>query len=156
MMTAFGAAMAWVEGSGVAIAIRESLLLTAALSAFHLIGATLVGGGALLGGLRIGGVLFPDQAMADVVRPAGRAILLGLSISIVTGALLFSPRASMAVANGFFQLKMGLLVAAAACHAILHSRRWHSEDQASVFLGLARSMLYIAVILAGSAYILLE
>ena len=45
-------ALAWVEATGVAIAVGNSVSLTASLSAIHLIGVTLVGGGALVAGLR--------------------------------------------------------------------------------------------------------
>ena len=152
----FGEAIAWVQGSGLANTIRESLPLTASLSAIHLLGVTLVGGGALVSGLRFGGVLFADQSIGEVIRPAGRAIWLGLAISTVTGLLLFSPRASMAAKNGFFQLKMGLLVAAATWHAVLALRGSAANGRAHGFVGAFGSALFGAVILAGCAYILLE
>ncbi len=157
-MPAFGAAIAWLQGSGLATAIRESLLLTASLSAVHLLGVTLVGGGALVSGLRFRGVLFAEQPIGEVVRPAGHAMLLGLAISVVTGGLLFSARASMAVENGFFQLKMSLLVVAAVSHALLYAsgRLGRSNDWATGLMGVLRSVLYGAVIVAGCAYILFE
>lgn len=157
-MPAFHAAIAWLQGSGIATGIRDSLLWTAWLSAVHLLGLTLVGGGALVSGLRFGGVLFAEQPIGEIVRPAGHAMLLGLAISAVTGGLLFSARASMAVQNGFFQLKMSLLVAAAVSHALLYARgrRGSGNDWATGLIGVLRSVLYGAVIVAGCAYILFE
>lgn len=154
----FNAALTWLESTGVAIAIRESLLLTASLSAVHLLGVTLVGGGALVSGLRFGSLLFADQPMIQVVRPARRAILLGLTISIATGVLLFGPRASVAVENGLFQLKMGFLIAAVACQALLYARVSVARIGAGAtrYIGVLGSILCFGVIAAGCAYILLE
>ena len=135
-------------------AVRDSLWLTASLSAIHLLGVTLVGGGALVAGLRFGGLIFSDQALRAVARPAGRAILLGLVISVVTGALLVSPRAAESAANRFFQAKMLLLLAAAACDVVV--RRLGYGERAAASAGLLRSLLYGAVLLAGCAFILLE
>jgi hypothetical protein len=148
----------WLERSAVATAIRDSTLLTAWLSAVHLLGVTLVGGGALLSGLRFAGGLFADQPFDHVVRPAGRAILFGLAISIVTGALLFSSRASAAVQNGFFQLKMLLLLAAVVCQALISRRVGVAAAGAGVtrFIGVLGSALCFGVIVAGCAFILLE
>jgi hypothetical protein len=149
-------ALAWVEATGIAGSVRDSLGLTASLSAVHLIGVTLVGGGALVAGLRYGGLIFADQAVAAVDRPAGRAILLGLTISVVTGALLVSPRASAAAANGFFQLKMLCLLGAAACDVFVRRRGYAASGRLATLTGLLRSVLYGAVLAAGCAFILLE
>lgn len=149
-------ALAWVEGTGMASAVRDSLGLTASLSAIHLVGVTLVGGGALVAGLRYGGLIFADQPLAAVARPAGRAILLGLTISVVTGVLLVSPRASAAATNRFFQLKMLCLLGAAACDVFVRRRGYAVPGRFSTSAGLVRSVLYGAVLVAGCAFILLE
>ncbi len=149
-------ALAWVEATGIASAVRDSLVLTASLSAIHLVGVTLVGGGALVAGLRYGGLIFADQAVAAVARPAGRAILLGLTISVVTGVLLVSPRASASAANRFFQLKMLCLLGAAACDVLVRRRGYAAPGRLATSAGLMRSVLYGAVLAAGCAFILLE
>jgi len=104
---------------------------------------TLVGGGALVSGLRRIGILFSDQPVAEITRTARRLITVGVALSITTGLLLFSARASTASVNGIFQLKMGLLITALALHA---SRRG----------GVFGSVLWYSVICAGCAFILLE
>jgi len=149
-------ALAWVEATGIASSVRDSLGLTASLSAVHLLGVTLVGGGALVAGLRYGGLIFADQAVAAVARPAGRAILLGLAISVLTGVLLVSPRASASAANGFFQLKMLCLLGAAACDVFVRRRGYAVPGRFATSAGLFRSLLYGAVLAAGCAFILLE
>jgi hypothetical protein len=107
---------AWIESTALANAIAASLALTASLSAMHLLGFTLVLGSALVGNLRRLGALLPQCSLVDVVRPANRAIVVGLAISVSSGALLFAARASDVSANGTFRLKMLLLLGAAACH----------------------------------------
>ena len=112
----------WVEATRVASAIRESLTLTATLSATHLIGFTLITGGALLANLRCLGVLLTKQPLNDVMRPASRGIALGLAISVFTGGLSFSTRATAAAENSIFQAKMTLLVAAVLLHFTVQRR----------------------------------
>ena len=149
----------WLEGTGVATTVRDSLMLTGALSAVHLVGFTLVTGGALVSNLNLLGVLFRDRPVLDVTRPATRGIAVGLVISVATGALLFGPRASVASANSIFQTKMALLAAAVAFHFTVHQRVARSEAvtgtarRATAVVGL---LLWIGLALAGCAFILLE
>ena len=71
-MSAF---FAWLESTGVAVTVRDSLMLTAALSAVHIVGFTLTTGGALVANLNLLGVLFRGRPAAEVTRPATRGIL---------------------------------------------------------------------------------
>jgi hypothetical protein len=153
-----GSALTWLERSGLAAAVQGSLMLTASLSAIHLLGVTLVGGGALVSGLRSAGLLFADRPLVEIVRPAGRAMLLGLAINLATGLLLVGPRASAAAANVFFQFKMGFLAAAVMCQALLYVRVRAAPMGAGAtrVVGVIGAALCFGVIVAGSAYILLE
>ena len=63
--------------------------------------------------LRLVGAMLPRTTLLDIVRPAGRLIALGLTVSAVTGLLLFAGRASEIAANGIFQTKISLIVIAA-------------------------------------------
>ena len=96
--------------------------------------------------------------IAEVVRPAGRAIVIGLSISIATGLLLFATRASMAVENGYFQLKMSLLFVATVCQILVYRRVTPVGAFAGStrFIGMLGAAMYLGVVAAGSAFILLE
>lgn len=118
-----GDLLSWIESTNLARAVGTSVGVTASLSAIHVIGFTLVTSGALLANLRALGVLFHGLAVAAVVRPANTAILTGLAISAPTGALLFAARATEVGANGTFQLKMLLLLTAAALHFLIHRCR---------------------------------
>jgi hypothetical protein len=148
----------WLEGTRAAITVRDSLMLTGALSAVHLLGFTLVTGGALVANLNLLGVLFRDRPAIEVTRPATRGILTGLVISAATGILLFGPRATAASANGIFQTKMALLVAALAFHLSVHQRiaREERPGAARRMTGAIGLLLWIGLGLAGAAFILLE
>ena len=148
----------WLEGTGVAATVRESLLLTGALSAVHLVGFTLVTGGALVANLNLLGLLFRGRPAIEVTRPATRGIAVGLAISALTGLLLFGPRATAASANSIFQTKMALLVAAVAIHLTVHQRvaRNAGADVTRRVTGAIGLLLWLGLALAGCAFILLE
>jgi hypothetical protein len=149
-----------LQDSWLAHTIGESQMLTASLSALHLVGFTLVMGSALVSGLRLLGVTLREVGAIDVIRPATRVLLVGLSVSAVTGSLLFVPRAAGAAANDIFRLKLTLLLGAVLVHFAITRRvagRGGAGDtgaqRATGALGLA---LWVGVALAGCAFILLE
>jgi len=148
-----------LQGSWLAHTIGESQMLTASLSAFHLVGFTLIMSSALVSGLRMLGFTLREVSAINVIRPATRALLVGLSISAVTGLLLFVPRAAGAAANDIFRLKLTLLLGALVMHFAVTRRvaRGGGGDtgaqRATGAVGLA---LWVGVALAGLAFILLE
>lgn len=149
----------WVEATPIAITVRDSLLLTGALSAVHLLGFTLVTGGALVANLGMLGVLFPEHPIIDITRPTSRGILVGLAVSILTGSLLFAPRATAASINSTFQLKMMLLAAATVFHFTLHrpvARQASGASWRTRVIGAVGLSLWVGVAVAGCAYILFE
>ena len=160
----------WLEATRMATTVRDTLLLNAGLSAVHLIGFTLVTGGALVANLNLLGVLFPGRPPIEVTRPASRGIALGLAISVATGLFLFAPRATVASVNWIFQLKMTLLAPAVLFHVCVHRRvarspghnhmTGHSErswsrgaQRVTAVVGL---LLWTGLALSGCAFILLE
>lgn len=147
-----GDLLSWIENTNLARTVGGSVGVTASLSAIHVIGFTLITSGALLANLHALGALFRARSIADVVRPANTAVLTGLAISAPTGALLFAARASEVGSNGIFQLKMLLLVAAAALHFVIH-RRPGSYAPASAALSL---FLWLGLAVTACAFILLE
>jgi hypothetical protein len=153
------AILSWIEATSAARAVAESATLTAWLSAVHVVGFALVTGSALVANLRGLGALFPRTAAGDIVAPANRAIVLGLAISIATGALLFAARATDAGANGIFQLKMLLLIAATAFQFAFVGGRGalarRSAGAARAASGVALA-LWLGLALAAFAFILLE
>ena len=154
-----GAFLEWIQATGLAATIRDSLLLTGALSAVHLLGFTLVTGGALVSNLRLLGALFPQYPVVEVSRPASRGIAVGLALSVTTGMLLFAPRAMAASANRTFQLKMLLLLGAATFHVTMHrgvARQTRATPGQLRLIGGVGLALWLGLALAGCAYILLE
>jgi uncharacterized protein YacL len=103
----------WITATSIARAVAQSATITAWLSAVHALGFTLITGSAVVANLRTLGWSLARTSIRDVVTPANRAIIAGLLISLVTGALLFSARAAEVAANRAFQLKMLLLILAA-------------------------------------------
>lgn len=101
-----------MANSGLAKAITDSSYLVGLLSSVHMIGLTLIVGSSVVVFLRSFGLLLPHQPLSEVMRPAGRAVLLGLSISVVTGLLMFTPRAVAASENPVFRTKMIVLATA--------------------------------------------
>lgn len=148
-----------LEQSLVATWVNSSPIVLGVLSGLHLIGFTLVVGTALVGGLHMVGFAFGDRPAREVTRHARRVIAAGLATSVVTGSLLVSPRAGAALANWIFDLKLILL--AAAVLAQIAVGRFAVRADAGVLLplrvwGLVTAVLWLAVGVAGSAFILLE
>lgn len=148
----------WVEMTPLARFMGESMWVVATMSALHLLGFTLVMGGALVLNLRFAGVLLSNSPVGQIARPASRGIAAGLVISIVTGFLLASWKATEVVSSSIFQIKMLLLLAAALLHFTWQRRqlkglRDDSLVKGSGVLGLA---LWLGLALAGCAFILFE
>ena len=157
-MAIFAPFFAKVQATAVASAIAQSSRITGGLSATHLIGLALVMGGALLSNLRLLGLLFPQRPAAEVTSLAGRAVLAGLLVSVTTGVMLFSARASDISSNGTFQLKMALLAAAAVVQFAVVGRSGRGVPSASRLrvTGAVGLALWFGVAFAGCAFILFE
>jgi hypothetical protein len=153
------AILSWIEGTRVARAVAESATLTAWLSAVHVVGFALVTGAALVANLRGLGALFSRTEASDVMVAGNRAILLGLAISVATGAPLFAARAVDAAANGLFQLKMLLLLGAVTFQFTFVGGRGAVERRsapASRAVSAVALALWLGLALAAFAFLLLE
>lgn len=149
----------WLQSTRVATTIANSLFLLAGLSAVHLVGLTLLVGGTLVSSLRMAGIFLAGRPVADITGDPDRGVVVGLGISVVTGLLLFAPRASAAGENGVFQLKMCLLIAAASFHFTARRRIIRQPAISPGQLrraGLVGLALWISVALAGCAFIFFE
>jgi uncharacterized membrane protein len=157
-MTSVPSIFVWLESTRLAKTVGDSLYLTGFLSSVHLLGMTLVAGGALLSGLRLLGRVFTDQPIRAVTTVTSRAIVIGLGISVTTGILLLAPRATKVSQNGYFQIKMILLVAAVACHVSLFRMvtvRPQTTRAVTRLTGALGVTLWFGVVLAACAFILL-
>lgn len=149
----------WLESTGLASLVGLSVSVTASLSAVHLIGFTLVMSGGVVWGLKASGVLLRDVPPQSIARPAVRLLLAGLTVSLVTGTMLFLPRASYTAPDGVFQLKMTLLVAAAACQIASNARvlRGPALSAASLrTMGVVGLALWLGLAVTACWFILFE
>src|SRR4051794_38396807 len=149
----------WISATRVAQDVASSATLSAWLSAVHALAFTLVIGSALTANLRAIGALLARTTLSDVIVPANRAILIGLAISVVTGGLLFSARAAEAAANGWFQLKMLLLVIAAVFQFTILAAAARKRSVARsriVASGAVGLSLWLGLAVVACAFILLE
>jgi len=146
---------AWLEATGIARTIAGSTTWTGSLSAAHVLGFTLVMGGALVANVQAIGALFSLRETIDLDRSASRIIGTGLAISLVTGILLFSARATDVAANDTFRLKMLLLIAAALFHFTVRRRAVARAKPARV-AGALSLALWLALGVTACAFILLE
>jgi hypothetical protein len=146
-----------IQSSWLARAIGESQVALASLSAVHLVGFTAAMGGAVVSSLRLLGAMFRDVPSIEVAGPAVRVVKAGLLVSVLTGALLFAPRAASAASNPTFRTKLLLLLLATMVQFLIHERTARSRSVVAARLvggiGLA---LWVGVALAGCAFILLE
>ena len=158
-MTAVAPFLEWVQATGLAQTLGGSLLLTGFLSSVHLLGLTLVAGGAFVSSLRLVGVMLPDRPVSVVTRAARRGIVVGLVVSVSSGLLLFAPRALSAFENSFFRMKMLLLLVAVLFHFFLYRTVTRHGDDRPLTLrvaGIFQLTLWFGVVVAGCAFILIE
>jgi hypothetical protein len=159
VMSGLGSILLHLEGTRIAKVVANSLALTAGLSAIHLIGFTLLMGGAIVSNLRLAGVLLTRQTLVEIRRPAERGMLAGLCISVTTGVLLFSARASEASQNMLFQFKMAALVAAFVFQFVLQRRLVSTTldpGRIARATGMVGLILWFTLAIAACAFVLLE
>lgn len=151
--------LAWLQTTSIATTMGESALLTGFVSGIHLLGLTVIVGGAFVSGLRLLGVILPARPVADVTAAVGRGMMLGLAVSVASGLLLFAPRALSAASNSVFQTKMLLLLTAVVFQVAVHGRVTRRRDagpRVQKFTGACGLALWFGVAVAGCAYILFE
>ena len=147
-----------LETSSIAVAINQSRYILGGLSGAHLIGFALVMGTAFIANGRLVGLIFARQPALYVLRPARRGLVVGLTLSSVTGTLLFVPRAQSALENWIFVLKMTLLATAIVVQFAIYLSfgRLGSNRAATRVAGAVGLCLWLSVALAGCAFILIE
>lgn len=146
----------WLEATAAAVAIRDSLPVTALLSGLHVIGMAVSVGAVVVMTLRSAGLALHDAPIRGVIDPASRGLLGGAALSLTTGLLLVLPRASGAVENPYFQRKMLLLAVAVAFHLLLFRRLAPRASRVTGWLGAIDLLLWGSVAVLGCMYTLVE
>ncbi|MEQ1759404.1 MAG: DUF6644 family protein [Vicinamibacterales bacterium] len=148
---------AWMEATAAAGVMRNSLWVTASLSALHALSFAVVMGSAFLLNLRLLGLLFRDRPVREVAGPAKAGLGAGVAMSVATGVLLFLPRAVAAADDDAFRMKMLFLLTAAGFAWVqvrgLAAGAPVTADRARGALGL---VLWMGLALSACAFILLE
>ena len=149
----------WLESTGFARTVGESVQITAWLSALHLIGFTLVMSAGVTWSLYASGVVLRSVPRESVTRPSIRLLVPGLSLSLVTGFALFAPRASYTGPSHVFQLKIALLLCASVIQLVLSNRVLRKPDAAISVLrasGILMATLWVSLAVTACWFILFE
>ncbi len=112
--------LVWIETTGFAAAMREWLWLYPIVEILHILGFSVLVGGAALFDLRLLGIS-RFISVADLARhllPWARRSLL---VIVPTGAMMFAAHATEMAANPAFQLKLVLLCLAGLNAAVFHA-----------------------------------
>ena len=102
----------WADHLWIAEFIRDSTWIFALLEVFHLFGLTLLLGMLVVVNLRLFGFGLKRQTLAEVASDALPWTILGMTVSISSGLLLFVSEALKCYDSQPFFLKMGLLFTA--------------------------------------------
>lgn len=108
-----------IEGSPLAMSLRFSRWLYAAVNALHVFGIALLVGAVVPLDLKLLGA-WTHIERRDLVRVLSPMAASGLCLAAVSGALLFSIRASEYLSNPFFLVKVGLILFATLSAGLAH------------------------------------
>jgi hypothetical protein len=102
----------WLQGTGVAIQIRDSLYAFPLLESIHVIGLALVFGTIVVLDLRLLGLASTRRAVSRVMSDLLTWTWAAFVLTAATGALMFITNAVVYFHNSFFRAKMILLALA--------------------------------------------
>jgi hypothetical protein len=112
--------LVWLEGSGVAVAMRQWLWLYPIVEIVHILGFVLLVGAAAMFDIRLLG--FSRQLpVADMAQHLLRWARLSLLLVVPSGLLMFTAHATEMAGNPAFRLKL-MLIAAATLNAVIFHR----------------------------------
>ena len=137
----------WIEATGFAVAINNSLYAFALIESVHLVALAMIGGAVLVVDLRLLGVGFRNQPVADVALAARPWLIGSLILIVATGFLLFaSLAASKYYYNDAYWLKMYFLLAA-VIFTFLVRQPFALGDAARTRLGLGKAIASLSIFL---------
>jgi hypothetical protein len=118
----------WVDTTWIAAIERDTTWGFAITSIFHLFGLILQFGSISVMSLRLFGLCMKNRSMSQVANGLWRWNLLGLALSLTSGALMFTARATTMYDNGPFWIKMSFLFTALIFHFSLYRYVIHRDD----------------------------
>ena len=132
-----------IQGTGLSRWVAKAdHLFTAGLQVVHVIGFILLLSSLLLISLRLLGLIFKQQSVAQIARETLRLLWLGLALAVFTGLVMFIGAPRHYAYNPAFVAKMVLLVIAVIVQAALFGRVATSETPRPA---LARAGVALAV-----------
>jgi hypothetical protein len=127
------ALLKWLEGSGLATHIRDSVFLFPLLESTHVIGLALVFGTIAVIDLRLLGIASTQRSFQRMASDILKWTWGAFALTVLTGSLMFITNASVYYHNLFFRTKM-LLLALTGINMLFFeltaARTIHSWDQA--------------------------
>jgi hypothetical protein len=148
----------WLQGTPIAVAIRENEILFPWIESFHVLAIALVVGTISIIDLRLIGLASRNRAVTVLMREVLPYTWAAFVVAAVTGSLLFSSNAPKYAHNFYFQAKMVLLVLAACNMTAFHligTRdivRWGAAGGTPVAVKTAGGislLVWIAVVVCG-------
>ena len=151
----------WVDGHAWSTGLHESYYMYNWIESTHVLALMISLGMLFLIDLRMLGLALPDVPATTIARRLNLPMLLGFTVMIVTGLLLFYAIPVRTTQSLWFRIKLVLLVAAAANAWLFHRRMrsaaagWDSAPRAPRHLqvGAALSLLFWALIVLCGRFI---
>jgi hypothetical protein len=150
--------LGWIQGSGLAARIRDSLLLFPLLESAHVIGLALVFGTIAVIDLRLLGVGSSERSFQRMASDILKWTWAAFALTALTGLLMFTTNAVVYFHNVYFRAKMALLVLEGLNMLVFEltaGRTVHRWDRATSAPPIARVVatlslvIWVAVIFAG-------
>ena len=150
----------WLNDTGPATALRESLWVFPIVETVHVLAITLLAGSIAILDLRLLGVLLRGERVTTVARQVLPVVWIGFGILTVSGLMLFAAEAAKSYSNPAFRIKLLLLVLAGV-NPIVYYRtvyrrigEWDTHRRtplAARLAGAASLTLWAGIIAAGRA-----
>ena len=142
----------WLQRTPIAHAISKSHhLVGAILQVVHIIGFVALLAATALLALRASGLVLPRYDLRRLYREIGSILWIGLSLTVVSGALMFVSAPKLYFYNSVFPWKMAILTVAIGAQIVLFRTvvlRWPGRTAAGFAAGVS-ALLWFAVGIAG-------
>lgn len=139
---------AWIENLPLVLAFTESLFAYPVVQGVHVLALAFAVGLLGLADLRLAGVLLPRHSERAIVSALRPWFIGGFSVLLVTGILLFLPKATSLYNHPLFLVKLGL-IALAGLNAFWFELNFRRDGRRSVGAGSAVAWRYVSPRAAG-------
>ena len=126
----------WVDSTRLAYLMRDTAWGFAIMSIFHLFGIILLLGGVAFMSMRLFGLFLKQEPVSQVAKSLGRWTLLGLILTLITGAGLFSGETMRLYDSGPFWIQMTFLFFALIFHFTLYRKVTRWDDAPAILRGV--------------------